>query len=224
MTKEDLIMGKLLIFLGILGIVGGVLIGVLGAFGSGFGFGGFQDAINAAVNGEETAAALCKEGETLDTERGASSYTQGMGWAASVSYYCVNSDGERREVTGEFAQTLFGSVSNALPGLLGGIGLSALLSTCGTGLLILGIIVAITRGRRGAMQVVTPQSYMAGADLNSILAAKARQMPSATVVSSSASGGDLTARLEQLKAAFDKKLISQEEYDRARKAILNEMK
>ena len=132
-------------------------------------------------------------------------------------------DGERREVTGEFAQTLFGSVSGAIPGLLGGIGLSALVSTCGTGLLILGIIVAIARGRRG-MQVVTPQSYVAGADLNSILAAKARQMPVSTAVSSAKSGGDLTARLEQLKAAFDKKLISQEEYDRLRKAILDDMK
>lgn len=215
-------MGRLLIFLGILGIIGGVLVGVLGAFGSGFGFSGFQDAINAAVNGEETAAALCREGETLETSRGASTYTQGTGWAASVSYYCVDGDGERREVTGEFAQTLFGSVTSAMPGLLGGIGLSALLSTCGTGLLVLGIIVAVMRGRRG-MQVVTTQSYVAGADLNSILAARARQMPSATVVSSSASGGDLTARLEQLKTAFDKKLISQEEYDRARKAILDEM-
>jgi hypothetical protein len=216
-------MGRLLIFLGILGIIGGVLIGVLGAFGSGFGFSGFQDVINASVNGEETAAALCREGETLETTRGASTYTQGTGWAASVSYYCVNGDGERREVTGEFVQTLFGGVTDALPGLLGGIGLSTLLSTCGTGLLVLGIIVAIMRGRRG-MQVASPQTYVAGADLNSILAARAKNAPVMTVGTPNVSSGSLTARLEQLKAAFDKKLISQEEYDRARKAILDEMK
>lgn len=215
-------MGRLLIFLGIIGIIGGVLIGVLGAFGSGFGFGSFQDLINASVDGDATAATLCREGETLETERGASTFTQGQGWAASVSYFCVDSDGERREVTGEFVQTLFGGVTDALPGLLGGIGLSALLSMCGTGLLVLGIVIAIARGRRG-MQVATPQTYVTGADLNSILAAKAKNAPVMTVGTPSAAGGSLTARLEQLKAAFDKKLISQEEYDRARKAILDDM-
>ncbi len=215
-------MGRILIFLGILGIIGGVLIGVVGPFMGGFGFGGFNDFLNTATNGEATAAELCREGETLETDQGASTFTQGQGWARSTQYYCVNNDGVRRDVTGEFVEGLFGGVFNMLPGFLGGIGISALLSTCGTGLLVVGIILAVMRGRRG-MQVVTTQSYVSGADLNSILA-QARNTPVVTGSSPKASGGDLTARLEQLKAAFDKKLISQEEYDRARKAILDEMR
>jgi hypothetical protein len=207
-------MGRLLIFLGILGIIGGIVVGVLGAFGSGFGFSGFQDAISAAVNSDETAASLCREGERLETERGMQSYTFGQGYATAVSYFCVNSDGVRREVTGEFAETLFGTVTSAIPGLVGGIGLSALLSTCGTGLLVIGIIIAVVRGRRG-MQVVTTQTY----------GFAPRNDPAAPVFTVSTTGaeGDLTARLQQLQTALDKKLISQEEYDRLRKALLDRL-
>jgi hypothetical protein len=147
-------MGRILIFLGILGIIGGILIGVIGPFVGGFGFGDFRDAIDTAANNRESAAELCNEGETLEVDRGASTRTQGQGFSASVSYYCVNNDGVRRDVTGAFVEEMVGGVFGALPGFLGAIGLSVIMSVCGMGLLVIGIVVSIFRGRRG-VQVIT---------------------------------------------------------------------
>src|SRR5262245_58027719 len=102
-------------------IIGGIVLISAGLFAMVSGiWGNFGDSIqnitNTAVQGPQ-AEDLCKPGETLEEEEGQSEYTPGQGNAHSVRYYCLDSSGVRREVTGDFAQDLLSGVSNIFPSL-----------------------------------------------------------------------------------------------------------
>lgn len=96
------------------------------------------------------AAALCRPGERLVEEGGASTYTPGQGNRRNVRMFCVDDKGARREVTGDFVQGLVGQVL----GNLGGAGafiaafLFSLLFGLGLLLLIVGAIVSARRNAR----------------------------------------------------------------------------
>lgn len=77
------------------------------------------NSLGAARQGTGSIAApeaLCSPGETLETNTGQSIYILGQGYAASVRYFCVTTDGTRREVTGTFAQTMFSDITGLLAG------------------------------------------------------------------------------------------------------------
>jgi uncharacterized membrane protein len=194
----------------------------------------FGSAIEAATDGEARAAELCREGETLDVVQGATTYTQGSGYGRSTQYYCVNGAGVRRDVTGDFVQNMFGDVFNAIPSILPNVGFM-LLPFIGVVLLLLGILLSVrvrpqqgitlsmahagspnaqtfTVDKGGKRTVVMMDHGGDFADL--MQQVKAKQ---------GSSGGDLTARLQQLDEARAKNLISQEEYERLRKQALEDL-
>ncbi len=186
-----------------------------------------------ATDAKAREAQLCKEGEKLEEPKGASVYTPGQGYASSVTLYCVNSDGEKREVTGEFANSLLGSVDGIFSGVMSSMmGSLIYFGLVGVGLVV--TIIGLLIGRRrsspipvsfgvpgGSGTVYTSSTFNAqnpggGFDLNQVIQ-QARDMKTAA-------SGDLTTRLKQLEDARNAGLISQTEYDRTRQQILDTLK
>jgi hypothetical protein len=198
-------MGRLLLFLGIVLIlvgVAGIAFGIIGTPLQ------FMNTINQAIN--PTAEELCNPGEELEQESGPEYYTPGQGYGRNVRFFCVDSSGERREVTGDFVQGMFGDV-------LQGLGSFAipLLSSC---VLTVGIIFAVIgallsrRGRGGyATAVPAYQSFQ-------------QMQPTSIVNQLQQQGGDLSTRLRKLDEALQANLITKDEYERLRQAILDQMK
>lgn len=186
-----------------------------------------------ATDAKAREAQLCKPGEKLEENKGASQYTPGSGYASSVSMYCVNSDGQKREVTGDFATGMIGQVDGLVSGVMSGLmGSFIYFGLLGVGLVV--TIIGLVLGRRrsslpvtfgvptGSGVVYTSSTYNSqnpggGFDLNQVIQ-QARDMKAA------ASSGDLTTRLKQLDEARNAGLISQTEYDRARQQILDTLK
>ena len=136
-------------------IIGGILLMVAGIGGmvlsmfSGFGS-GIQEAVSAAVEGP-TAEELCEPGETLVEVTGDSEYTPGVGYGRSVSYYCEDSEGNRRDVTGDFANDLIGDIgTNIMPSFNFRMEFIALI---GVGLLLLLVGIFSGLARRGSVDV-----------------------------------------------------------------------
>ncbi len=184
-----------------------------------------------ATDAKAREAQLCKPGEKLEEPKGASQYTPGRGYASSVTLYCVNSEGQKREVTGEFANSLLGGVGNifgnALSGLVGVV-IYPILIVVGVILTIIGSLISRRRTVPVSFGVVgagspsvytttyTSQNPGGSIDLNQIIQ-QARDMKAGA-------SGDLSARLKQLEDAKNAGLISQTEYDRARQNILDTLK
>src|SRR5205085_1015973 len=107
-------MGRLLVVLGFLLLIGGIIATAYSAFS--FSMAGIGDVVNTAVNSDEEAAKYCKTGEKLVKEQGSETYSPGQGYGRSTQYYCENDAGTRRDVTGEFVTNLvgqaFGGVGN----------------------------------------------------------------------------------------------------------------
>lgn len=192
---------------------------------------GLGNAMSLATDAKAREAELCKAGEKLEEENGASTYTQGQGYASSTRLYCVNSEGTRREVTGELAENLLGGVDGIFSGVMSSMmGTAIYFGLMGFGLVltIIGMIIGRRRtqnipisfgGSGGTVYTTTtynPQNPGGSVDLNQIIQ-QARQMKAA-------SSGDLTSRLKQLDDALKAGLISQTEYDRARQNILDTLK
>jgi hypothetical protein len=125
-------------------ICAGALVTMLGVVPS-------LNSLGAASNRLEVVGepeALCSPGETLETNTGRSSYTPGQGYAASVQYFCVTAAGDRREVTGAFAQTALSGISALLAGT-GAIMIGIMGGGCvGTVGLVLLVGSFFVRGRR----------------------------------------------------------------------------
>ena len=246
-------MGRIILILGILLLVGGIVgmassaLGMIGGATSSILPSNFQSAMELATDPKVREAKLCEPGETLIEENGAVSYTPGMGYASTAILYCENSDGERREVTGEFANQLLGQVddmvSGLVPNIFAGIGRSLLFS----GLMVVGIVFtiigAVMSSRRRRMMtdafgnLVPEQSgatfSIGGKNVTTtpevaryIQQAQAMKgTPSVNVMSvGGAAGGDLKGRLNQLEEARKAGLLSQEEFDRLRQQILDTLK
>jgi len=174
-----------------------------------------------------TAAELCNAGETLEEATGSSEYTPGQGYGRSVQYTCIDAEGNRRDVTGQFVGDLFGRV----PSFLLGIG-AQVLWTCliGVGVFFAVIGALVSRGGR---RVVTfkskglgPQVYINGQPIDAAQVQTWRSdgTPSSfggTV--SPTTKGTLAERLQQLENARNAGLISSTEYDRMRQKIMDEM-
>ena len=191
---------------------------------------GLGNAMSLATDAKAREAELCETGETLEEETGTSSYTPGQGYGSPVQVYCVNGEGNRRDVTGEFAESMMGGVEGIFSGVLSSMASSVIYFVImGVGLVLTIIGMIISRRRRpfapvsfggagGTVYTTSFGSQNAGTavDLNQLIQ-QARQMKTAT-------SGDLTARLKQLEDALKAGLISQVEYERARQNILDSLK
>jgi hypothetical protein len=215
-------------------IIGGILLMVAGIAGMAFsmfaGFGsGIQEAVSAAVEGP-TAAELCKPGETLVEETGGSEYTPGVGYGRSVTYYCEDSEGNRRDVTGDFANDLIGDIGTSLmPSFNFRIEFIALV---GIGLLILLVGIFSGLARRGSVDerpgmAVGPGTGVSvggqpAALFGSDFASLAQRIQQSQPVSS-AGGESLAEKLRQLDVARGANLITEDEYQRLRQQTLDSM-
>jgi len=221
----------------LLALVGVVIIGfgVFGIFRASQSFAGlnFGNTMQLATDAKAREAQLCKPGEKLEESKGASQYTPGQGYASSVTMYCVNSEGQKRDVTEDFAKGLVGGVGglfdNALSGIVGVIIYPIMI---GFGLILTLIGLLIGRRRAAVVPVsfglpgtASPSVYTTtfnsqnpggNIDLNQIIQ-QARDMKAAAST-------DLSTRLKQLEDAKNAGLISQSEYDRARQSILDTLK
>jgi hypothetical protein len=221
--------GRLLALVGVV-MIGFGLFGIIRASQSLAGM-NFGNTMQLATDAKAREAQLCKPGEKLEEPKGASQYTPGQGYASSVTLYCVNSEGQKREVTGEFANTLLGGVgdifSNALSGLASAV-IYPILIVIGVILTIIGLLIARRRSPAVNFGVVgtgspsvytttyTSQNPGGSIDLNQVIQ-QARDMKAAA-------SSDLSTRLKQLDEAKNAGLISQTEYDRARQNILDTLK
>lgn len=130
-------MGRLLILFGLLLVVVGVIAGGVSMVNA------LQKTTAVAIEGP-VESEVCQPGESLVEETGASEYTPGQGYGRPVQYFCVDADGTRRNVTGEFVNDLFGSITSALPEL--GIGMLFLFLPCiGVPLIVVGVILVLIR-------------------------------------------------------------------------------
>lgn len=192
---------------------------------------GLGNAMSLATDAKAREAKLCNEGETLEEVQGASSYTPGSGYGRPTQSFCVDSEGNRRDVTGELAESLIGGIDGIFSGVMSSMmGSVIYFGMMGFGLVltIIGLIIGRRRtqnmpisfgGPGGAVYTTTTynsQNPGGSVDLNQLIQ-QARQMKTAA-------SGDLTARLKQLDDALKAGLISQTEYDRARQNILDTLK
>lgn len=213
------IAGLLMICGGISAITNEIIGGVMGAS---------QRAVEVATTDPTT---LCEEGETLDEEKGASTYTQGQGYASAVSYYCVNQAGVRRDVTGEFAENMMGEVSQIFGSFTSFR--REWLMLIGGGVVVL-LLAAIMRRRRPDTDLISGQGMgspvttvngqpvrfsgsMGDVIQQSIAAARQQQ------AASMGSASSLSDKLRQLETARTNGLITESEYQSARQKLLDEM-
>lgn len=221
--------GRLLALVGVV-IIGFGIFGIVRASQSIAGL-NLGNTMQLATDAKAREAQLCKPGEKLEEPKGASGYTPGQGYAAGVTLYCVNSEGQKRDVTGDFANGIMGQVGgifdNVLSGIVGVV-IYPILIVIGVILTIIGALISRRRAVPVSFGVVgtgSPQVYTTtytsqnpggSIDLNQVIQ-QARNMKAGA-------GGDLSARLKQLDDAKNAGLISQTEYDRARQNILDTLK
>jgi hypothetical protein len=147
-----------------------------------------------------------------------------------VQYFCETTAGVRRDVTASFVNGLFGQAS----GFVGQIGQMVGKQFMWAGLLTLGIILMvigaiITRIRSGGAVVrYGPQVYVNGQPVMPGGQVYVNGQPMTSQASdwqkaASASSTSLADKLRQLENARNAGLITSDEYDRARQAIIKEM-
>lgn len=200
-------MGRILFVIGIIMTVAGCAIPFVTMGGM---FANMAPMMDLATDRDAREAELCNvaEGETLEEVQGASTYTQGHGYGRSTTLYCVDEEGNRRDVTmdlveGMLGDDLFGSISNTI----GQTFLATGLSIVGVILMVVGAIMSL--GKRKNVMMVNP--YNAAINMN----------PMQPMQPSQNNPQGLTAQLQQLEQAYKQNLISREEYDKARQNLLN---
>ncbi len=221
--------GRILALIGVV-MIGFGIFGIIRASQSLLGM-DLGNTMQLATDAKAREAQLCKPGEKLEEPKGASQYTPGQGYASSVTLYCVNSEGQKREVTGDFANSLLGGVGNIFGNALSGLASAVIypiLIVIGVILAIIGLLISRRRSPTVSFGVVgtsnpsvytttyTSQNPGGSIDLNQVIQ-QARDMKASA-------GGDLSTRLKQLEDAKNAGLISQTEYDRARQNILDTLK
>ncbi len=217
-------MGRLLMFLGVIALVVGIGGNVLRGMGS------LQNIMPNVGAMLPNAADLCKTGETLEQDTsGVSQYKPGQGYVQGVRLFCVDSGGNRREVTGDYANNMMGQISGIFGNIFGAIGSSFMwtgLTMGGVALLVIGAIIN-GRGRR------QPQIVLGGMNAGDVIrvgnqtiqvSPDSKQVAQMKTQAGQTGTDALTVRLKQLEQARQAGLISQEEYDRVRQQILDSMK
>ncbi|MBX3063709.1 MAG: hypothetical protein KF726_12070 [Anaerolineae bacterium] len=188
-------MGRLLILLGVILLVVGVALPFISSTGFLRGIGGIQNTVTA------TAEELCNPGEKLIEEGGAAGRTgtSDFGTGRTVTYYCENEAGVRRDVSEKFYNQMltgvggiFGSVGTLMTGGLAGMGVSVV----GVLLLIFGIILTVRRRPR----------QMAAYTVN-------LQQGNPMILGNRGQMADFVR--QQLDAAYQNGQISREQYDAA---------
>jgi hypothetical protein len=199
-----------------LAIIIGILLIIAGGAGMAFGFVGMPAQFGSMIEQATSPKAedLCRPGETLDEVTGQSEYTPLEGYRSAVQYYCVDANGERRNVTGTFVQGMIGQVFGGLGSLAIPI-VSSFLCLPGIVLVILGLIFSRRRVQDGNVVV---RSYTIGNTPNRF---QFPDDPNATVQHNAPASGNLSARLSQLEAARQAGLITDDEYERMRQEILD---
>lgn len=199
-------MGRFLTILGLLMIVGSAL-----AFGAAVA--GPMQNFNPLGEMEKQKENLCKPGEHYEEEQGPSTYTQGQGYGRPTVMYCVNAEGTKRNVTGDFVQGMAGGVSQQVLGLISGFTIPSALCGLGIMFMVIGVIAsALGRGRQQAQVYTTGYTTIPNTGF---------QQPQQFNVNQ---GGTLNEKLRQLENARNQGLITQSEYDRMRQDILDSMK
>lgn len=218
-------MGRVLTVLGVLTLlvgIAGTIFSVAGPFlnlsGLPFNFNPAQSAVDSALEGPQ-AEDLCEPGEQIVTEGGQSERGPTGEWRHPVRIYCVDDAGNRRDVTENFAGDLVGQAFDSLPGFLGGIGLSFCFSSL-IGLGIVLMVIGLVVSRRRQPQIVTVGGGAPGVQTFTV---RSGTSSFTRIPHSQMSAEDLTGRLRQLEDARNRNLISDEEYERLRKQILDSM-
>ncbi len=216
-------MGRIFTFLGVIVLLAGIAGTVWSFIGARFGsansmFNPAADVMQDAIDGPQ-AEDLCEPGETIETNEGQSGRTTDGTWGRTITVYCINAEGERREVTGDFANNLLGQAFASMPAFMGGLGMSM----CFTSLLGVGIVMIVIGSvikRRSQ-----PGTVMVGGIPGVQVYTSERPVANVTTryVQANPPGGDLAAKLRQLEDARAKGLISADEYDRLRQQILDLM-
>src|SRR6266498_3045223 len=100
--------GRLLALVGVV-IIG---IGIFGIFRASQSLMGMNlgNTMQVATDAKAREAQLCKPGEKLEENKGASQYTPGQGYGSPVTMYCVNNEGQKRDVTEQFGNSMVGRV------------------------------------------------------------------------------------------------------------------
>lgn len=120
-------MGRLLILFGVLMLAAGIVMPFVGSAGL------LRDVDRIGAVATADAAVLCHDDETLDTESGASTRTSASNFTTGehITYYCVNAQGEKRDVSESFyagllteTGSIFGGVGSVLSSGMAAIGLS----------------------------------------------------------------------------------------------------
>jgi hypothetical protein len=234
-------MGKFLIIIGVIMMVGGFAGTMIGTFS---GIAQIPDLVNLT----EDAARYCNEGETLATSEGASVYTPGQGYGRNVRYFCEDAQGNQREVTGEFVEGLFGQTDNIFNSVFGGISTGfpfILVIMLGTLFLIVGVMIAVMRRMNTRPQMINPYGMsnyyppstgvpMGGQPMMNTPSQTQQpyvqqpytspSQPPAAPPPAANAPQDLATKLRQLEEARNAGLISMAEYQATRQRILDEMK
>jgi hypothetical protein len=230
-------MRGLLITLGILMFIGGCIATIVApVFGMVNNLGEFMESEQEQAS--EIAQVLCDEDEEGIQEM-IQEPEPGGGMSFSLRYFCVERDGDRRDVTDEAITGLFtnpeqlASFLNLNP-IFPAIALGGVLffifglfyrprreiPAVGTPIQLESMSSSRGSSARAPKVTVTTQTY----DMRGGSSSFADLMKDVKSKAQGAEGEDFVARLQQLEDARSKNLITQEEYDRMRKAILDSMK
>ncbi len=206
-------MARLLVILGILGIIGGTA-GMAYSIIS-----PIQDTVSSVTNIDEQARALCVAGEDLVVEQGASTRNSSGTYGRPTYYYCVNSDGVRREVTSQV-------VGDVMDSTLGTIGSTIATSFLWGGVIFLGVIFIII----GAIMSASKRVRAGGGytvRVNGqpfVMTRGGLNIPDMMDMPSASAPQDIASRLQKLEHLYQTGVISREEYDRTRQKILDDMR
>ena len=205
-------MARFLVILGILGIIGGTAGMAYSIIAP------IQETVSSVTNIDEQARALCVTGEQLVVEQGASTRNTSGTYGRPTYYYCVNSDGVRREVTGQV-------VGDVMDNTFGTIGSTIANSFIWGGVIFLGVIFIIIGAIMGVGKRVRAGGYTATINGQPFVMTRGGlNIPDMMDMSSASMPQDTAARLQKLEHLYQTGVISREEYDRARQKILEDIR
>ena len=155
------------------------------------------------------SAKLCKSGEKLVTPEPRNTLsTPGKDLKITGLFACVDDAGNRRDITADVMQSAFGEIANVLPSWATTSIVAAFLFCLGLPILLLGVVLFLF----GQPSPPVP------------IGLSASPTPNINTGQTNHPSGSFTDRLQELEKARQQGLISQDEYDRLRQQILDQMR